>query len=274
MVLHRPVSFVDVPSFLTRPSLLQLPPSFLVSLHSQTLLDSLTNHTFSRTAITTVCIYTGRFVFFVRPNNIVFFFFFVPPLPPPMEKPSTTAPYQSLALTEPIVLLFYKTVSIWFLLLQKISLQLVVFLRSRDEFPAPCASRIDEHAGKGASGDCGDALELTREDVEAVMEAMGIHRGSDGGDQLRERIAGAELSGLFEGEEPSLEEVEAAFAVFDDDRDGFIDAAELQRVLPKLGFREGLALEACRQMIAAYDENQDGRIDFDEFVKFMENSFC
>lgn len=106
------------------------------------------------------------------------------------------------------------------------------------------------------------------------MEAMGIHRGSDGGDQLRERIAGAELSGLFEGEEPSLEEVEAAFAVFDDDRDGFIDAAELQRVLPKLGFREGLALEACRQMIAAYDENRDGRIDFDEFVKFMENSFC
>ncbi|WOL16713.1 hypothetical protein Cni_G25501 [Canna indica] len=61
-----------------------------------------------------------------------------------------------------------------------------------------------------------------------------------------------------------MEEVEAAFQVF---------AAELQRVLPKLGFREAAVPDACQQMIAAYDENDDRRIDFDDqFVKFMESS--
>ncbi|WOK93590.1 hypothetical protein Cni_G02290 [Canna indica] len=67
---------------------------------------------------------------------------------------------------------------------------------------------------------------------------------------------------MFDEKEPSLEE----------ERDGFIDIAELHRVLPKLGFQEVMALDMCRQMIAAYDENGDGRIDFDEFVKFMESS--
>ncbi|RZC67626.1 hypothetical protein C5167_011323 [Papaver somniferum] len=66
----------------------------------------------------------------------------------------------------------------------------------------------------------------------------------------------------------------AAFDVFDDNRDGFIDANELQKVLSALGIREGLTLENCNIMIRRFDDNSDGRIDFNEFVKLMENSFC
>jgi calmodulin len=64
------------------------------------------------------------------------------------------------------------------------------------------------------------------------------------------------------------EEARAAFAVFDRDGDGFIDAGELGSVLRSLGFGSGA--EECRRMIDAYDEDRDGRIDFREFVKLME----
>ena len=79
---------------------------------------------------------------------------------------------------------------------------------------------------------------------------------------------------MFEDQEPSLEEVKQAFDVFDENKDGFIDARELQRVLYILGLKEARELENCKKMIRNFDENQDGRIDFNEFVKIMENSFC
>ncbi|KAL0431721.1 UNVERIFIED_CONTAM: putative calcium-binding protein CML46 [Sesamum radiatum] len=75
-------------------------------------------------------------------------------------------------------------------------------------------------------------------------------------------------------ENPNLEEVKEAFDVFDSNRDGFIDAEELQKVLCALGLKEGSEMENCRRMIGLFDENGDGRIDFDEFVKFMESSLC
>ncbi|EYU34653.1 hypothetical protein MIMGU_mgv1a026006mg, partial [Erythranthe guttata] len=83
---------------------------------------------------------------------------------------------------------------------------------------------------------------------------------------------------LFEERSPCLDEVKEAFDVFDENRDGFIDAKELQKVLCALGLNEGLneglEMDKCRRMIGVFDENGDGRIDFDEFVKFMEINFC
>uniref|UniRef100_A0A5B6Z019 Putative calcium-binding protein CML45 n=1 Tax=Davidia involucrata TaxID=16924 RepID=A0A5B6Z019_DAVIN len=113
---------------------------------------------------------------------------------------------------------------------------------------------------------------LCREDVEMVMERLGIVCHSEG-EKLQERLGSSDLSQLFE-EEPSLDEVKEAFDVFDENRDGFVDARELQRVLRVLGFKEGLEMDKCRRMIGSFDENGDGKIDFNEFLKFMENSFC
>ncbi|KAF8378692.1 hypothetical protein HHK36_030041 [Tetracentron sinense] len=119
----------------------------------------------------------------------------------------------------------------------------------------------------------GDYEKICREDVEIIMERLGLFCNPDG-EKLQEKLGLDELSVLFEEKEPSLEEVKEAFDVFDENRDGFIDARELQRVLCSLGFREASELEECKSMIGAFDENGDGCIDFNEFVKFMENSFA
>ncbi|CAD6225004.1 unnamed protein product [Miscanthus lutarioriparius] len=81
-----------------------------------------------------------------------------------------------------------------------------------------------------------------------------------------------EAAALFEEEEATVEEAREAFAVFDRNGDGFIDAAELRSVLTSLGLQAGVAEAECQRMIDAYDGDMDGRIDFLEFVKLMETS--
>lgn len=119
----------------------------------------------------------------------------------------------------------------------------------------------------------GDTRCVRKEDAEMVMGRLGLC--STGEWDGWEGTGPGEISRLFEEEEPSLQEVREAFRVFDVNEDGFIDAAELQRVLRGLGLvEEGKEVEDCRRMIRAFDENGDGRIDFNEFVKLMENCFC
>lgn len=112
-----------------------------------------------------------------------------------------------------------------------------------------------------------------RDGVEMVMRNLGFFCSRDW-EELPESFSFDEISSLFEESEPSLVEVKEAFDVFDENRDGFIDAKELQRVLCILGLKEGSELENCGKMIKNYDINGDGRIDFNEFVKFMETTFC
>jgi calmodulin len=115
--------------------------------------------------------------------------------------------------------------------------------------------------------------EIKRDEVKMVMENMGIFCSSES-DELEEKYGSKELSELFDENEPSLEEVKMAFDIFDENKDGFIDAKELQRVMCILGLKEGLEVENCQKMIKKFDENQDGRIDFNEFVRIMENRLC
>ncbi|KAL7148959.1 hypothetical protein ABFS83_05G008400 [Erythranthe nasuta] len=85
-----------------------------------------------------------------------------------------------------------------------------------------------------------------------------------------------DLVGLFDEEEPSFEEIKETFEVFDANKDGFIDACELQRVLVCVFGLEGSGcnLEECKRMIKSFDTNGDGLIDFQEFVIFMEKCLC
>ena len=71
-----------------------------------------------------------------------------------------------------------------------------------------------------------------------------------------------------EEEEVSLEEVREAFDLFDENKDGFIDAEEVQKVLCELGFMEASEAE-CKAMIRTYDKDKDGRINFKEFVEII-----
>ncbi|XP_042410326.1 uncharacterized protein LOC121999753 [Zingiber officinale] len=183
-----------------------------------------------------------RSALFQPKTEFLFFFLCLDP----MEKSSLAA--ASLALSDPILLLFLQTLSFWFFLLRKLS-----YRRSA----APNPRNLE------------DRLDLAPEDVAAVMEAIGVAGdGVDGGFE-----GAGDLAGMFGERAPSLEEVEAAFQVFDEGRDGFIDAAELRGVMARLGLAEGTGIDACRRMIAVYDKNGDGRIDFEEFVDFMETTF-
>lgn len=112
---------------------------------------------------------------------------------------------------------------------------------------------------------------VRRDEVELLMADLGVFCHS-GGEKLPELLNSTDLFNIFEEEQPRLDEVKQAFDVFDENRDGFIDARELHRVLSALGLKETVEMEDCRKMIGAFDENADGRIDFNEFVKFMENT--
>ncbi|KAL8240714.1 hypothetical protein R6Q59_014069 [Mikania micrantha] len=125
------------------------------------------------------------------------------------------------------------------------------------------------HLSKATVGDDG----VSRDDLELLMTDLGVFY-HPGGQKLPEVLNSAYVFGVFEAEQPRLDEVKEAFDVFDTNKDGFVDASELLRVLGVLGLKGRLDVEDCRKMIGAFDENADGRIDFDEFVKMMENTFC
>ncbi|CAH1413132.1 unnamed protein product [Lactuca virosa] len=113
---------------------------------------------------------------------------------------------------------------------------------------------------------------LRRDEVEMVMGSLGISNPK--GEKIPERLSSNDVFNIFEEENPNLDEVKGAFDVFDEIKDGFIDAGELQRVLYAMGLKDRAQMDDCKKMIRVFDVNDDGRIDFDEFVKFMEGTFC
>lgn len=114
------------------------------------------------------------------------------------------------------------------------------------------------------------AMRVERIEVETVLRSLGLFSDSEAAESMEADV----ISGLFDEKSPSLDEVKEAFDVFDFNKDGFIDADELQRVLRALGLRQGSGIEECTKMIGLHDENGDGVMDFDEFVKFMETVPC
>lgn len=114
---------------------------------------------------------------------------------------------------------------------------------------------------------------IYRDEVQVVMKSLGLFcRPETESEKLQDKFNSNDLSNLFEEKEPTLEEVQEAFDVFDENKDGFIDAQDLQKLLLALGLNEGSELDKCKKMIRAFDENGDERIDFHEFLNFMESS--
>ncbi|KAL2523087.1 putative calcium-binding protein CML45 [Forsythia ovata] len=109
-------------------------------------------------------------------------------------------------------------------------------------------------------------------DMEIVLSSMGIFCRPEEG-ELPEKLDANDLFNMFEEKKPCSDEVKVAFDVFDQNKDGFIDARELQMILCSLCLKEGSEIENCKRMIRVFDENGDGRIDFNEFVKLVELSF-
>jgi calcium-binding protein CML len=66
--------------------------------------------------------------------------------------------------------------------------------------------------------------------------------------------------------------LQAAFEVFDVDKNGFISAEELQRVMRSLGDKQ-TSLAECRHMINCVDKDGDSMVDFNEFQCLMSGTF-
>ncbi|XP_037481343.1 probable calcium-binding protein CML46 [Triticum dicoccoides] len=130
---------------------------------------------------------------------------------------------------------------------------------------APCCE--DVHAEEEEEDE-----ELRKEEVEAIMARIGLGVTA-AGDGLSATLGHAEVSRLFDAEEPSFAEVRRAFAVFDGDADGFIGAADLQGALARLGFPE-VDAAACRAMISSTCGSRDGRMNLFQFVRFLEDGLC
>ncbi|XP_018631720.2 probable calcium-binding protein CML46 [Nicotiana tomentosiformis] len=118
-----------------------------------------------------------------------------------------------------------------------------------------------------------DNEELREEDVEVVIMDRLMNFCKQNGDRIEDiKPELAEVLGLFEEVEPSFEEIKDAFDMFDENRDGYIDASELMKIIGRMGFSE-FSMEDCKKMIMAFDENRDGRIEFSEFLKLIEQTF-
>jgi len=74
-----------------------------------------------------------------------------------------------------------------------------------------------------------------------------------------------------EDEEADAAALQSAFDVFDSDKDGFISAGELHRVLSSLG-DDHISLDDCRYMISCVDADGDQLVDFKEFQTLMTGS--
>ncbi|KAF9677079.1 hypothetical protein SADUNF_Sadunf08G0070400 [Salix dunnii] len=114
---------------------------------------------------------------------------------------------------------------------------------------------------------------LNQADIKLVMNRLGLefHEDGSGGD---EGFGADELLSLFEEEEPcSMEEVKEVFDVFDENKDGFIDARELNRVMCRLGLKEGIQIEECSRMIRAVGEDSKEKIDFNDFFRSVGKKF-
>lgn len=110
---------------------------------------------------------------------------------------------------------------------------------------------------------------ISRKEVEMIMANLGIFCHPEDV-KIQERLDSSDIFELFGEElEAKEENVREAFDVFDENKDGFIDERDLQRVLCALGLKGVAELDNCRKMIMTFDENGDGRIDFQEFVKMF-----
>lgn len=125
------------------------------------------------------------------------------------------------------------------------------------------------HQRKQVQGAKNTAVGLQRGDLGLILWRMGLVQSPEV--EVNEEVL---LPDLFTEDEPSWEELRQAFSVFDGNGDGFIDDLELGRVLRELGVGEGLEVDACRRMIQAQDRDGDGRIDFSDFVRFLEGVLC
>ncbi|XP_021729313.1 calmodulin-like protein 2 [Chenopodium quinoa] len=115
---------------------------------------------------------------------------------------------------------------------------------------------------------------IAKEKACNVVKQLGLVKEEEESsfDVLEEQLEANEVL-LMELEEEEKREkqqlLRQAFLVFDEDKDGFIDAKEIKRVLACLGLDNGWDMNEIEKMIKVVDLNLDGKVDFHEFELMM-----
>ncbi|PNT64555.1 hypothetical protein BRADI_4g30100v3 [Brachypodium distachyon] len=179
-----------------------------------------------------------------------------------MEMTSSSAPgtsYFNLSVAQAVVTLSINVILVWLSAIIKSSSSSSSSSSSTNHRSTEAPTTAPEPTPAAARGGAPEV------DLDVVLGVMGASGSATS-------VGYEEAAALFEEEEATVEEAAAAFRVFDSNGDGFIDARELGSLLGALGFTAGVAEAECQRMIDAYDEDKDGRIDFQEFLAFMERS--
>lgn len=108
-------------------------------------------------------------------------------------------------------------------------------------------------------------------DEDALMMVQELDADGDGFINLQEFIELNTRGLQASGEMASLDELSAAFDIFDLDRNGRITPEELHSVLQNLGDGKS-TLEDCKKMIRGVDRKGVGHVDFDDFKLMMSSA--
>ncbi|KAH0460690.1 hypothetical protein IEQ34_011353 [Dendrobium chrysotoxum] len=134
-------------------------------------------------------------------------------------------------------------IDLWFFILESIS----ILLSCSRKLSSKLLSFV-AFPSKRAEPETDDQASISMQEINNVMKNIGLPFHDN--EFMKKTVCKAEeITALFQDQEPSLDEAKEAFAVFDENGDGHVDAEELQRVLYNLGFgREGEAgfeLDSC-----------------------------
>ena len=136
-----------------------------------------------------------------------------------------------------------------------------------DAFESGAEDISDDDDARDARRRHSDAADRLADDVGAVRLGSRARRESSGAGAG----AGAGASSSRGGEGDFSEaEVREAFAAFDEDGDGLLDARDVQSFFEALG--ESLTVHEASELIKMVDGDGDGRVDFDEFFDLATRS--
>ncbi|EEF34397.1 calcium binding protein/cast, putative [Ricinus communis] len=111
---------------------------------------------------------------------------------------------------------------------------------------------------------------IKKEKARQVVEKLGLGYGQEEEETSTANEVAAEevLSGLDQASERQ-QLLHEAFKIFDEDGNGYIEAAEVKRVLQCLGLDKGWDITDIEKMLKVVDLNMDGKVDFTEFESMM-----
>ncbi|KAJ8761217.1 hypothetical protein K2173_001273 [Erythroxylum novogranatense] len=111
---------------------------------------------------------------------------------------------------------------------------------------------------------------MSSEEAQCMMKEY--DKDGDGHIDLDEFVAFIQQGGSDDASQCEEKDLRDAFDLYDIDKNGFISATELHKVMKMLGIK--CTLSDCNKMIRQVDEDGDGNVNFKEFKKMMSNGLA